>query len=126
MRDTALLIAEAVLDGFNKHYRIFREVGRAAKRHFELAEWSATQVSSRERIDFYDERVSECVERLENEFHANSISDLIWLQAKQHYITLMNNHKQPECAETFFNSVTCKILHRTYFNISFIFGLDSS
>ena len=121
MRDTALLIAEAVLDGFNKHYRIFREVGRAAKRHFELAEWSATQVSSRERIDFYDERVSECVERLENEFHANSISDLIWLQAKQHYITLMNNHKQPECAETFFNSVTCKILHRTYFNNSFIF-----
>ncbi len=121
MRDTARLIAEAVLDGFNKHYRIFREVGRAAKRHFELAEWSATQVSSRERIDFYDERVSECVERLENEFHANSISDLIWLQAKQHYITLMNNHKQPECAETFFNSVTCKILHRTYFNNSFIF-----
>ncbi|MGB8338944.1 MAG: bifunctional isocitrate dehydrogenase kinase/phosphatase [Burkholderiales bacterium] len=121
MRDTARLIAEAVLDGFNKHYRIFREVGRAAKRHFELAEWSATQVSSRERIDFYDERVSECVERLENEFHANSISDLIWLQVKQHYITLMNNHKQPECAETFFNSVTCKILHRTYFNNSFIF-----
>jgi isocitrate dehydrogenase kinase/phosphatase len=121
MRDTARLIAEAVLDGFNKHYRIFREVGRAAKKHFEMAEWSATQVSSRERIDFYDERVSECVERLENEFHANSISDLIWLQAKQHYITLMNNHKQPECAETFFNSVTCKILHRTYFNNSFIF-----
>jgi isocitrate dehydrogenase kinase/phosphatase len=121
MRDTARLIAEAILDGFNKHYRIFREVGRAAKKHFELAEWSATQLSSRERIDFYDERVSECVERLENEFHANSISDLVWLQAKQHYITLMNNHKQPECAETFFNSVTCKILHRTYFNNSFIF-----
>lgn len=121
MRDTALLIAEAILDGFDKHYRIFREVGRAAKRHFELAEWSATQISSRERIDFYDARVSECVARLEQEFHATSISDQIWLQAKQHYITLMNNHKQPECAETFFNSVTCKILHRTYFNNSFIF-----
>jgi isocitrate dehydrogenase kinase/phosphatase len=121
MRDTARLISEAILDGFNKHYRIFRECGQMAKQHFERAEWNAVQQTSRERIDFYDERVSECVERLENEFHANSISDLIWLQAKQHYITLMNNHKQPECAETFFNSVTCKILHRTYFNNSFIF-----
>lgn len=121
MRDTARLIAEAILDGFNKHYRIFRECGRAAKLHFERGEWAAVQETSRERIDYYDERVSECVVRLENEFHANSISDLIWLQVKQHYITLMNNHKQPECAETFFNSVCCKILHRTYFNNSFIF-----
>ena len=28
----------------------------------------------------------------------------------------MIDHKQPECAETFFNSVSCKILHRTYFH----------
>ena len=31
------------------------------------------------------------------------------------------DHKQPECAETFFNSVSCKILHRGYFHNRFIF-----
>jgi isocitrate dehydrogenase kinase/phosphatase len=31
------------------------------------------------------------------------------------------NHKQPELAEIFFNSVCCNILHRTYFHNDFIF-----
>src|SRR5690606_27584195 len=29
--------------------------------------------------------------------------------------------RQPECAETFFNSVSCRILHRDYFNNDFMF-----
>ena len=33
----------------------------------------------------------------------------------------MIDHKQPECAETFFNSVSVKILHRVYFQNRFIF-----
>ena len=37
-----------------------------------------------------------------------------------HYIGLLTNHHQPELAETFFNSVTTKILHRTYFHNDFI------
>src|ERR687888_273429 len=42
-------------------------------------------------------------------------------QVKLLYIGLLLNHKQPELAETFFNSVTTKILHRTYFHNDFIF-----
>ncbi len=45
----------------------------------------------------------------------------LWHQAKLHYIGLLVDHHQPECAETFFNSVTTKILHRTYFHNDFIF-----
>ena len=44
-----------------------------------------------------------------------------WQQAKLHYIGLLTNHHQPELAETFFNSVTTKILHRSYFRNDFIF-----
>jgi isocitrate dehydrogenase kinase/phosphatase len=44
-----------------------------------------------------------------------------WQQVKLHYIGLLTNHHQPELAETFFNSVTTKILHRSYFNNDFIF-----
>ena len=40
---------------------------------------------------------------------------------KLHYIGLLTNHHQPELAETFFNSVTTKILHRSYFHNDFIF-----
>ncbi|MFL6711214.1 MAG: bifunctional isocitrate dehydrogenase kinase/phosphatase, partial [Massilia sp.] len=42
-------------------------------------------------------------------------------ETKLHYIGLLSGHKQPELAETFFNSVCCNILHRTYFHNDFIF-----
>ncbi len=45
----------------------------------------------------------------------------VWQQVKLHYIGLMVGHLQPELAETFFNSVTTKILHRTHFHNDFIF-----
>jgi isocitrate dehydrogenase kinase/phosphatase len=44
-----------------------------------------------------------------------------WQQAKLHYIGLLVDHHQPELAETFFNSVTTKLLHRSYFRNDFIF-----
>ena len=117
----ALAIAEALIDGFDKHYRLFREVSQAAKERFERGDWAAQQAAVRERIQYYDDHVNECVERLRREFHADQLDHNTWKQAKLLYIGLLTNHKQPECAETFFNSVSCKILHRTYYRNDFIF-----
>ena len=114
-------IAEAMLDGFNRHYRLFQETSAAAKQRFEAADWHGQQHAQRERIEFYDKRVDEGAERLQTEFDASSLSMDIWQQVKLHYIGLLTNHHQPELAETFFNSVTTKILHRSYFNNDFIF-----
>ena len=47
--------------------------------------------------------------------------DALWEQVKLHFIALLIDHKQPECAETFFNSVSVKILRRGYFHNRFIF-----
>jgi isocitrate dehydrogenase kinase/phosphatase len=114
-------VAQALLEGFNKHYRLFREASRAAKERFEEADWHGQQRAQRERIEFYDRRVDEAVERLQGEFDIGSLSMDSWQQAKLHYIGLLTNHHQPELAETFFNSVTTKILHRSYFRNDFIF-----
>ena len=117
----AYAIAQAMLDGFNRHYRLFRETNRAAKRRFEQADWHGQQRAQRERIEFYDKRVEEAVERLQREFNTASLEDDTWQQVKLHYIGLLVNHHQPELAETFFNSVTTKILHHSYFRNDFIF-----
>lgn len=117
----AQAIALALIDGFNKHYRLFREVSCAAKERFERRDWSGQQAAARDRIPYYDSRVNECVERLRTEFRADLLDHNTWQQAKLLYIGLLTDHKQPECAETFFNSVSCKILHRTYFRNDFIF-----
>lgn len=117
----AVEIAQALLDGFNRHYRLFREASAAAKQRFERADWHGQQRAQRERIEFYDKRVDEAAERLQREFDASRLSADTWQQVKLHYIGLLVNHHQPELAETFFNSVTTKILHRSYFRNEFIF-----
>jgi len=114
-------VAQAMLEGFDRHYRLFRQTSADAKRRFEEADWHGQQRSQSERIEFYDVRVDENVERLQTEFKVNELSMEVWQQVKLHYIGLLTNHHQPELAETFFNSVTTKILHRSYFKNSFIF-----
>ena len=114
-------IAQTVVKGFNKHYRLFRECSRAAKEHFEAAEWQAMQESITNRIQFYDDRVMETVEHLQCRFFADSQDDAIWQQAKLGFIGMVMNHKQPELAETFFNSVFCRVLERGFFNNDFVF-----
>ncbi len=114
-------IAKAMMDGFNRHYRLFRTESARAKHRFETADWHGQQRAQRERIEFYDLRVKECTMRMEKEFKAGKQTMDVWHQVKLHYIGLLVNHHQPELAETFFNSVTTKILHRTHFHNNFIF-----
>jgi len=114
-------IAKAMIDGFNRHYRLFRAESARAKHRFETADWHGQQRAQRERIEFYDLRVNEAVARLEKEFKAGDQPMEVWHQVKLHFIGLLVNHHQPELAESFFNSVTTKILHRAYFQNDFIF-----
>jgi isocitrate dehydrogenase kinase/phosphatase len=122
LNDTrAFDIARALLEGFDRHYRLFRATSAAAKARFEAADWHGQQRAQRERIEYYDRRVDEAVERLQREFDIANLSMDSWQQVKLHYIGLLTDHHQPELAETFFNSVTTKILHRNYFRNDFIF-----
>ena len=117
----AYAIAKAMMDGFNRHYQLFRSESASAKQRFETADWHGQQRAQRERIEFYDLRVREASTSLERDFKAGEQTMDVWQQVKLHYIGLLVNHQQPELAETFFNSVTTKILHRSYFQNDFIF-----
>jgi isocitrate dehydrogenase kinase/phosphatase len=114
-------IAKALLDGFDRHYQIFSETSGDSKKRFELADWQGQQLAQRVRIEFYDLRVDEAVERLDQDYNAADLPMEVWQQIKLFYIGLLTGHKQPELAETFFNSVTIRILHRAYYKNDFIF-----
>ncbi len=114
-------MAQTLLQGFMRHYSIFRDAGRLAKEAFENQDWHGIRQLLRDRITFYDQRVIETAQNLEDEFDAHALSDEIWQQVKLHYIGLLSNLHQPELAETFFNSVTTRILASKYFNNKFIF-----
>ena len=42
-------IARVMLEGFDRHYRLFREASAAAQRRFEQADWHGQQRAQRER-----------------------------------------------------------------------------
>ena len=114
-------IARTILDGFDKHYRLFRATTQMAKQRFERGDWKAAQEDARERIAYYDKRAKECVQILEDEYDSDDLTDEVWREVKLHYMGLLIDHLRPELAETFFNTVCTKLLHRTYFHNDFIF-----
>ena len=132
-------IARAVLAGFDRHYGLFRYNAQQAKARFERGDWHGIRRLASERIAFYDQRVREAAARIEHEFGAISgldgsgsaalqdpagagaAQDPLWQQVRREYVALLAEHRQPELAETFFNSVCAKILHRSYFHNAFIF-----
>ena len=118
---TSARIAEALIEGFDHHYRLFRETSAAAKDRFDAGDWAGIQDSVRERIRFYDDRVAESVVRLRDELEAETLDKETWREAKLDYIGRLVDHKRPELAETFFNSVVRRVLHKTYSRNEFIF-----
>ncbi|TFL14470.1 bifunctional isocitrate dehydrogenase kinase/phosphatase [Pusillimonas caeni] len=128
-------VAQTILTGFDRHYALFRYGAQRAKSLFESGDWRAIQQLSRERIEYYDTRVRECSVMLNAALKGSEASPegasaeieltgpqlRFWRAAKSAYIGLLAGHRQPECAETFFNSVSCRILHRDYFNNDFMF-----
>jgi isocitrate dehydrogenase kinase/phosphatase len=114
-------IARAILAGFERHYRLFREAAIRAKALFERGAWAEMQALARERIQMYDLRVEEAVRTLLDRYPEAEVDESLWPAVKLAYIGLIHDHRQPECAETFYNSVACQVLHRRYYHNEFIF-----
>ena len=114
-------IAETILDGFNKHFRIFRDISRQARGFFIDSDWAAGREATRERISLYDTRVGEAIEALKSGYSIAELDPTLWQEVKLQYMGLLYEHRQPELAETFYNSVFCRVFDRQYYNNRHIF-----
>ncbi|HEX7601513.1 MAG TPA: bifunctional isocitrate dehydrogenase kinase/phosphatase, partial [Polyangiaceae bacterium] len=120
--DVSEQISALIVDGFDRHYRRFRALSALAKDCFERGDWRATNAAGRERIGSYDARVRETVLAIRSEF-ADASNEALWRTVKR--ATTMRllelDHQQPELAETFYNSVACRVLARTYYTNQYLF-----
>ena len=119
--DTWAGVAQAILDGFNRHYSLFRQYSREGKECFARADWARAAEVSRERIQGYERRVQETVDKIQRDFPAVAENNELWPRIKIVFIGKLMDHLQSECAETFYNSVACRVLHRDYYNSEYIF-----
>ena len=116
-------IAQTILEGFNRHYGLFRSTSVLAKDRFQRGAWDEVRVAGRERIGMYDLRVEEAVLAVKERFPDAGRATPLWRRIKVDFIGLLydSEHKQPECAETFFNSVARRLLDRRYYDNALIF-----
>ena len=114
-------IAEIILKGFRRHFSLFQAITSKAKQRFELADWRAFQQDSSARISYYDLRVNETISQLQQQLPGQCLNEPLWQQVKQHYLTFLAFHPQAELAETFYNSVFCRLFERKYFHNQNIF-----
>ncbi|MDC0471105.1 bifunctional isocitrate dehydrogenase kinase/phosphatase [Candidatus Pseudothioglobus singularis] len=133
----SLSIAKKILLGFEHHYQNIKSASIEAKRCFEEKEWEKIENDSKLRLNFYDEQVDVFCKNLSSELKKQTLygakaefnktqkmdkfnSDF-WENTKHVYIELITSHKQPELAETFYNSVFCRIFSRSFYNNQYIF-----
>ncbi|MCO4322113.1 bifunctional isocitrate dehydrogenase kinase/phosphatase [Aliidiomarina quisquiliarum] len=114
-------VARTILTGFHRHYRAFQAVTEQARELYIEQRWSALQAAARARISYYDQRVIATVQELSEAMDCTEVNEKLWKKVRSYYADLLVFHPQAELAETFFNSVFCKLFHRSYFNNRYIF-----
>ncbi len=124
-KNLAIKIASTILNGFEHHFSIFQKITAGAKQRFEEARWLDVREAARERIHYYDQRVQETIDILRNDMQIKELDMPLWEEVKIRYIRLLLNHRQPELAESYYNSVFCKLFDRQYYNSSNIFVRSS-
>ena len=113
-RSLELLIAQTILQGFDAQYGRFLEITSGAQQRFEQADWHAVQQAMKNRIHLYDHHVGLVVEQLRCITDGKSTDAEFLLRVKQHYTALLPDYPRFEIAESFFNSVYCRLFdHRS-------------
>ncbi len=123
--ERAILIARTILKGFEKHFTIYQSITAGAQERFEKAQWQEIREAARERIHYYDKRTQEAVDKLRIKLHITHLDNPLWKEVKLQYVDLLLNHLQPELAESFYNSVFCRLFDRRYYNNNNIFVRSS-
>ena len=113
-RGLELLIAQTILQGFDAQYGRFLEVTSGAQQRFEQADWHAVQQAMKNRIHLYDHHVGLVVEQLRCITNGQSTDAAFLLRVNEHYTRLLPDYPRFEIAESFFNSVYCRLFdHRS-------------
>ncbi|WP_373183903.1 bifunctional isocitrate dehydrogenase kinase/phosphatase [Halomonas campaniensis] len=122
----AYRLAATVLHGFDEYRSRFKQITSDASRRFCDAAWREAQQASAERINLYEEKVTDTLERLKRTFDDDVLAHCeCWREAKGHYAELISQRLDYELAETFFNSMFCSIFHHRHIRDDWMFVYSS-
>ncbi len=108
-QQTEQLVAQTILQGFDAQYGRFLEITAGAQQRFEQADWLAVQQAMKARIHLYDHHVGLVVDQLRCMTGAQLADEAFLSRVKAIYTELLPDYPRFEIAESFFNSVYCRL-----------------
>lgn len=107
------LVAGLVENGFDQYAARFLRITRRAKRRFAQRDWQGHHQDSIQRFDLYERRLDLIAAQIEREVGAPARARAFWTAVKERYGRTVSARGDYDLAETFFNSVTRKVLQTT-------------
>lgn len=95
---------------FDAYQLELRQITRRARSRFEAREWRGMQQDARERLDLYPRVIARVVADVRRTLGEAAQDRTLWTQLKAAYTHSIAYRPDFELAETFFNSVTSRIL----------------
>ncbi len=110
MTDSAPDIVAAALKGFRAYRDRFAALTARAEARFRTADWRGLQADSADRLDVYQQCLEAVVSDLAAQHPDLPHAHDMWRQAKTEFERQALRTSDPDLAETFFNSVSRRIL----------------
>lgn len=104
------IAARVTLRGFDAFNESFRTITRRARQRFEKQDWHAGRQDAVERLDAYEGALDTTAIELEKALGQRAGEQSTWVSAKPRFAHLVSRRYDLDRAETYFNSVTRKML----------------
>ena len=102
--------AQLTLKGFDAFNDAFRAVTRRAQLRFEQRDWPSQLRDAALRLDAYETTLDQLTHEIESTLGPTAHDQSVWVSAKKRFAVLVAKQFDIDRAETFFNSVTRKML----------------
>ncbi|USH02023.1 bifunctional isocitrate dehydrogenase kinase/phosphatase [Grimontia kaedaensis] len=107
------LVAQTILQGSDAMYGRFLDVTAGAQERFEARDWKSVQKALKTRINFYDHHVGLVSQQLKTMLGRKHATRSFLMAVKAEYSRLLDDYPRYDIAESFFNSVYCRMFdHR--------------
>ena len=122
---TSRQLARTIVNGFHSMFADFQNITLGARARFEQQDWKGVQQAQADRLEIYKSKVDQLLPLLRN-LAGDHIHNLAtWQKMRQDYAQLISQYSNFEIAESFYNSVFCKVFAHQHITNDYAFVLSS-
>lgn len=118
---TTQKIVQIIFEGFENYFEKFRQVTQSVQPSFEQGNYQAIHQLANQRYSLYHQALLLALEQILDTCPELENAQEDWTYLKQEYIITIQDHPAGEIAETFFNSIFCRLYNHQHLHNDYLF-----